>query len=59
MVTIQQTSFDILKFRPDPEAKGNETKEIKLACRLAMNNSGAPWVRKFGHPCIQEILVAR
>ena len=24
-----------------------------------MNNSGAPWVRKFGHPCIQEILVVR
>ena len=54
MVTIQETSFDILKFRPDPEVKGNETKEIKLAC-----SSGAPWVRKFGHPCIQEILVVR
>ena len=24
-----------------------------------MNNRRAPWVRKFGHPCIQEILVVR
>ena len=49
----------MLKFRPDPEAYGNETKEIKSSCSLVMNKSGAPRVRKFGHPCIQEILVVR
>ena len=56
MVTIEQTNFDILKFRPDPEAQGNETKEIKSSCSLAMNNSRAPWVRKFGHPCVSPQL---